>query len=100
MDQARELAVRRRPQCEALYGARAVACREEHLLAGKNELNRALYLSRRDRREGDMRPGPQACAEGTADERADHLHVLGGNAEDCRDLRLLIDDELALAPQR
>ena len=47
-----------------------------------------------------MRPGPERRAEGAADERTDHLYVLGRKAEDGRDLGLLVDDELALAPQR
>lgn len=70
--------------------------REEHLLAREDQLNGTADVARRKRH---MRPGSQAGAEGAANERANDLHILRRQAENCSNLPLFVHDETALAPQ-
>jgi hypothetical protein len=100
MDQARETTVRRRPKCHALERPGPVTGGVKHLPSGQHQLDRPPHLPRRNRSECHMGPSPEARAESAADEGADHPHVFGRNPEDGGHLRLLVHNELALAPQR
>src|SRR5690606_9041044 len=99
MNDAGETPLARSTDGHALERTRPMAGREGHLAPRENKLHGPADLMRRDRRERDVRPRAQAGAEGAADEGTDNLHILLRQAEDRRDLGLLIGDELALAPK-
>ena len=65
--------------------------RVEHLAAGEDELDRPSDMACRERRQCHVWPGPQSGAECPADERADHVHVVGRHAEHGSDLGRLVD---------
>ena len=85
---------------DALLGMRTEADGRVTLTPAQLDADGAADTARGERRNRDVRPCAQRRAEGAADERRDHAHVVLGQAEHVRDDRACVPDPLRLVPER
>ncbi len=72
----------------------------EHLLARHGHAHRTFELLGGEHRQIDLVLRPQAGAEGAADKRIEHAHVLGAEAEHAREIALDVLRALILVVDR
>ena len=100
VDHRRELPRPLRAERDLLDRVRAVAVAGEHLRARVDDLDRALQLAGRHRRQRRVVVRPQRRSEGPADEGRDDAHVLLGDAEARGQVRAHAVDLLRLVEDR